>query len=143
MTANYDRTFLAIDYGSRRIGLAKSDPMGIIASALETLTVKSMTDTVAKVGRVIAEYQPNAIVVGYPLHESGEKSVKCTEIDLFITKLSVQYKGPIHRVDEFDSSNEAMRIVHAHGKKAGQDKARIDKLAAVIILQRFLEANPS
>ena len=143
MTTNYDRTFLAIDYGSRRIGLAKSDPMGIIASALVTLTVTSMPDAVAKVGRVITEFQPNAIVVGYPLHESGEKSVKCIEIDSFIAKLSNQYKGPIHRVDEFDSSNEAARIVHAHGKKTGSDKGRIDRLAAVIILQRFLEGNPS
>ena len=142
MTNDYVRTFLAIDYGSRRIGLAKSDPMGIIASALETLTVTSMADAVNKVSRVIAEYQPNAVIVGYPLHESGDKSDKCVEVDKFIQKLSHTYKGPIHRVDEFNSSTEAMQIIHAHGKKTGSDKGRIDRLAAVVILRRFLEEHP-
>jgi putative Holliday junction resolvase len=143
VTENFNRTFLAIDYGSRRIGIAKSDPMGIIASALDTITVSSLPDAVEKVLRIISEYQPNALVVGYPLHESSEKSEKCTEVDAFIGRLSAVFSGPIYKTDEFNSSQEAAKVIQAHGKKTGDHKARIDSLAAAIILQRFLEEHPS
>lgn len=134
-----DKTILAIDYGSRRVGLAKSDPMAVIASALETLTVKSDADTLTALARVIGEYNPVSIVIGYPLLASGDRSRKCEEIDRFIDKLSRIYSGPIHRVDEGYTSQEAAAIVHAHGKRVGKDKKRIDRLAAVLILQRYLD----
>lgn len=139
MNDNEDKTLLAIDYGTRRIGLAKSDSMGIIAYALMTLEIKSSSEGIKKLNAVIDEYQPQGIVVGYPLLASGDKSKKCKEIDNFIKKLQNIYKGPIHKVDEGYSSKEAENIIHAHGKKIRKDKKRIDRLAAVIILQRFLE----
>jgi len=139
MSASLDKTFIGIDYGSRRIGLAKSDPTGLIASPLTTLEVKSDREAVTGIRNVIDQYSPNGLVVGYPLHESGDKTEKCKEVDAFIEKLASVYKGPIHRVDEAYSSQEAAAIIHAHGKKVGQDKKRIDLLAAVVILQRFLD----
>jgi len=140
---SYHRTFIGIDYGTRRIGLARSDPTGLIASALETIEVRSITDAVQQVSEVIGRHQPDGLVIGYPLHMSGDKSAKCLEIDSFIRKLSAQYAGPIHREDERFSSSEAADIIHAHGKKVGQDKKRVDRLAAVIILQRFLDEHPN
>ena len=134
-----DRTFLAIDYGERRIGLAKSDPTGTIASSLDTLEVKSIKDALARLTVAIEQYEPNGLVIGYPLHSSGEKSKKCLQIDRFAEKLAAIYDGPIHKVDERYSTTEAVDIIHAHGKKVGQDKKRLDRLAAVIILQRFLD----
>ena len=134
-----DRRFLSIDYGERRIGLAKSDPSGTIASALITIEVSSMAEAVKKIAEKISEIGPDGIVIGYPLHISGEKSEKCLEVDKFVEKLEEIYKKPIHKVDERWSSAEAADIVHAHGKKIGQDKGRIDRLSAVIILQRFLD----
>ncbi|MEW6413316.1 MAG: Holliday junction resolvase RuvX [Candidatus Zixiibacteriota bacterium] len=142
MTSDYNRTFIAIDYGSRRIGLAKSDPTGTIASALTTLEVKSDKHALESLRTVIEEYGPNGIVIGYPLLKSGDKSEKCLEIDRFIEKLKAFYSGPIEKVDEQYSSQEAATIIHAHGKKTGQDKKRIDRLAAVIILQRYLDEHP-
>ena len=141
MTA-YDRTFLAIDYGRRRIGLAKSDPTGLIASALMTLVIKSRRDGLDQLQRVIDEIKPDGIVVGYPLMPSGDKSDKCREVDRFVEELQSLYEGPIHKVDERYSSVEAADVIHAHGKKVGQDKKRLDRLAAVIILQRFLDERP-
>ncbi len=138
MQESLDKTYLAIDYGSRRIGLAKSDPSGTIASALVTIEVKSMAEAVKKVVEVIEKYEPNAVVIGYPLLASGEKSRKCLEVDEFAAKIADLYKGEIHKVDESWSTAEAQDVIHAHGKKAGQDKKRLDRLAAVIILQRFL-----
>ncbi len=139
MSSKENRTYLAIDYGSRRIGLAKSDPMGIIASALMTLEVKSIADALSQLRQVIRQYTPDGLVIGYPLLASGDLSDKCLEIDRFIEKVRQFYEGPVHKVDERHSSIEAAGIIHAHGKRTGTDKKRIDRLAAVIILQRFLD----
>ncbi len=138
MTETSDKTILAIDYGSRRIGLAKSDAMAMIATALSTLEVTSVKDALDKLSTVIAETRPAEIVIGYPELESGERSLKCLEIDRFVEKLSRIYGGPIHKVDEAYSSVEAATVIHAHGKRVGKDKKRLDRLAAVIILQRYL-----
>lgn len=143
MAQSLKRTFIAIDYGERRIGLAKSDPMGIIASALITLEVKSSADALKQIAVVIEEYVPDGLVIGYPLLASGDKSDKCLEIDRFVEKLRTIFNGPIHKVDERHSSQDAVKIIQAHGKKSGQDKRRIDRLAAVIILQRFLDETPA
>ena len=139
MNSVQDKTMLGIDYGERRIGLAKSDPTGLIASALVTLEVRSRKDALEQIQRQIREHRPAALVVGYPLLASGDKSDKCLQIDRFVEELKGIYEGPIHLVDERHSSQEAAAIIHAHGKKTGSDKRRVDRLAAVIILQRFLD----
>jgi putative Holliday junction resolvase len=138
MTSSSDKTILAIDYGSKRIGVAKSDALAIIASPLMTLEVKSKREAWDKIVGVIAEIQPATIVIGYPVLASGDKSPKCLEIDKFIQQLSTVFMGPIHRVDEAYTSVEATSVIHAHGKRVGKDKKRVDRIAAVIILQRFL-----
>lgn len=139
MSEKYDKTFLGIDYGERRIGLAKSDPTGMIATALKTLEVISPRDAVRQVAQAIQEFEPNGLVVGYPLNIEGKKTQKCLEIDKFINKLQAVYSGPIHREDERHSSEDAADIIHKHGKRTGRDKGRIDRLAAVIFLQHFLD----
>lgn len=139
MNSSLDQTYLGIDYGERRIGIAKSDPTGLIASALTTLEVTSVKSAIVQILALIKEYDPAGLVIGYPLHESGDKTRKCDEIDQFIDKLGKQYFGPILRVDERYSSVEAAGIIQAHGKKTGKDKKRIDRIAATIILQRFLD----
>ncbi len=142
MTSQYQRTFLAIDYGKRRIGLAKSDPLGIIASALETIEVKSRKDAVAKIGKAIADYEPNAIVIGYPVLASGSRSQMCDEIDRFIEELKTVWSGTIHKVDEDYSSGEAVELIKSTGKRTGKDKGKIDKMAALVILRRYLDEHP-
>jgi len=134
-----DKTVIAIDYGSRRIGLAKSDPLGVIASALQTLEVRSDEKAVKAMEKIIHEYQPTALVIGYPLLASGDRSDKCDEVDHFVEKLKRVFSGPIFKVDEHASSVEASSVIHAHGKRIGKDKKRVDRLAAVIILQRYLD----
>ncbi|MBU8934128.1 MAG: Holliday junction resolvase RuvX [candidate division Zixibacteria bacterium] len=142
MTESYERTFIGIDYGERRIGLAKSDPTGLIASALKTLQVGSPKDALRQIAEVIREYEPNGLVVGYPVNIDGEKTRKCQEIDRFIKKLKTVYPGPIYREDERHSSEDAADIIHEHRKRAGSDKGRIDRLAATVFLQHFLDELP-
>ena len=139
MTSDTDKTYIAVDYGSRRIGIAKSDPTGLIASALMTIEVKSIKQAVAEIVSLLREYQPRALVTGYPLLKSGDKSKKCEEVDRFIQKVTAEYPIDVFRVDESYTSVEAADIIHAHGKRTGKDKKRIDRLAAVMILQRFLD----
>jgi putative Holliday junction resolvase len=139
MTPTNDKTYLGIDYGTRRIGIAKSDPTGLIASALTTIEVTDIRNAIEKISAIIKEHQPFGLVIGYPLSLSGKKSGKCRQLDLFVEQLRKIYNGPIQRVDERLSTAEAQRVIHAHGKKVGQDKKRLDRLAAVIILQRFLD----
>jgi putative Holliday junction resolvase len=134
-----DQTYLSIDYGRRRIGLAKSDPSGTIASALETIEVTSDQQAVEKLAQVITEHRPTALVIGYPLNEDGSVGEACTLVDAFIGRLKKLFDGPIHKVDEYGTSEEAAGIIHAHGKRVGKKKQRVDRLAAVIILQRFLD----
>jgi len=137
-----DKTFIGIDYGTRRIGLAKSDPTGLIASPLTTIEVISNREAMEKLTKIILQYQPAELVVGYPLSLSGDRGPKCREVDRFIEQLGKVYSGPIHKVDERLSSVEAARVIHAHGKKVGTEKRILDRVAAVIILQRFLDERP-
>lgn len=139
MTTGDNRTYLAIDYGSRRMGVAKSDPTGLIASALATVEIKSLKEGLERLRELIGEYQPAGIVIGYPLLPSGDRGEKCREVDRFVEKLKASFDGPVYRVDESYSSEEAAAVLHAHGKQVGRDKGRLDRLAAVIILQRFLD----
>lgn len=133
------QTYLAIDYGLRRIGLAKSDPTGLIASALDTLEVRSEKDALTQLSAAIETWKPDALVIGYPLNDDGSPNEACARIDCFVDKLKTVYAGPVYKVDEYGTSEEAAGIIHAHGKKAGKKKPRIDRLAAVLILQRWLD----
>ena len=139
MTAVEDKTYIALDYGKRRIGVAKSDPTGLIASPVTTLEVKSAKEAVVKVVDLLREHQPRGLVVGYPRHRSGDKSEVCERVDRFLERLLEVYDIEVFRQDETYSSQEAADIIHAHGKRVGKDKKRVDRLAAVIILERFLE----
>jgi putative Holliday junction resolvase len=138
MTLPENRSFIAVDYGSKRIGLARSDPTGTIASALLTIEVRSRAQALAKLKEVIDEHQPDGLVFGYPLLPSGDKSDKCKEIDAFIELIKESYDNPVYRQDESYTSEEAASVLRLHGKQTGRDKGRIDRLAATVILERFL-----
>ena len=135
-----DKTYIGIDFGERRIGLAKSDPTGLIASAYKTITYKSINKAIGEIIDDIAEHEAVGVIVGYPVDDSdGSKGERCRMVDEFIARLEKKYSGPIYRIDERFSSEDAEEIVHKHGKKIGRDKARIDRMAAALILQRFLD----
>jgi putative Holliday junction resolvase len=143
MTMQEDRTYIAVDYGRRRVGLAKSDPTGLIASALATFEVKSLRQAVDRVRAVIEEHKPAGLVIGWPLLASGDRGDMCDEIDIFVRELEPYYSGPVYRVDESGTSEEAADVIHAHGKRLGRKKKPVDRIAAVIILQRFLDETPA
>ncbi|MEP0829125.1 MAG: Holliday junction resolvase RuvX [bacterium] len=135
-----ERVYLGIDYGERRIGLAKSDPTGLIASAYKTIAVKSLNAALREIAEDIAKWQVAGVVVGYPVAEDGGNlGERCLMVDDFIQRLRKYYLGPIYKVDERFSSAEAEQTLHLFHKKIRHDKGRVDRIAAAIILQRFLD----
>lgn len=132
--------YIGIDYGERRIGLARSDPTGLIASAYKTIVFNSINKAIDEIIGDIKKSEAVGVVIGYPISlTGGSAGERCRMVDEFISRLEKKYNGPIYKVDERFSSTEAEEIIHLHSKKIGRDKGKVDRIAAAIILQRFLD----
>ena len=134
---------LGIDYGERRIGLALSDPLGMIAQPLPTITRRrGKRPPVAEIQRIAAEREVEAIVVGLPLDEHGDESEWTAEVRAFGEKLAERAALPLHFIDERMTSARAERAVRDSGlpRSKREEKGRIDAAAAVLILQQHLDA---
>ena len=131
---------LGIDYGERRIGLALSDPMGIIAKPLRIIDRKITTDYISEILNTSKENNANIIVVGLPLTLRGEESKQTQIVKKFIEELTQLGKIPVVPVDERYSSIAAKRSLQEQGVKTGHEKGRVDETAAAIILQEYLDS---
>lgn len=129
---------LAIDPGGRRVGLALTDPMRIIASPYETLLVRNNADAIEQIKGVIEKEQVTEVVVGLPLRPGAEKSEQAKRVETFIEELKAKISQPVFVTDESYSSVEAEESLHQMGKKVGQDKGAVDRIAAAIILKQYL-----
>ena len=126
---------LALDPGERRIGIAVSDEMGIAARGLDTFDRKKGTSFFAHLAALIEEYGICEIVVGFPLSLSGEKGVSARRAEDFASKIRASFPVTVTLWDERLSSKEAERVLR--GSKSG--KGTVDKVAATIILQTYLD----
>ena len=131
---------LGIDYGERRIGLALSDPMGIIAKPLRIIDRKRTTDYISEILNTSKEKNANIIVVGLPLTLRGKQSKQTEIVQKFIEKLTQLGKIPVVPVDERLSSISAKKSLQLQGVKTGHEKGRVDETAAAIILQEYLDS---
>lgn len=132
---------MAIDYGTKRTGLAVTDPLGIIASPLTTVLTK---DLITFLKDYIAKSEVVAIVIGMPKTLSNEDSENAKYVKQFIKVLVQQFAGmPVHTIDERFTSSMAMDAMLRGGmkKKDRKVKGNVDKISAAIILQSFLEKN--
>lgn len=130
---------LSIDYGRKRVGIAITDPLKIIASGLETVHSK---DIFTFLTTYLNNEDVECIVVGYPLQMNGKPSESIEFIAPFIKKLKKTFPDiPVELVDERFTSKIAFQTMIDGGlkKKKRQDKALIDKISATIILQSYLE----
>ena len=131
---------LGLDYGERRIGLALSDPMGIIARPMTIIDRKKTADYISQIEKIVAEKKITTIVVGLPLTLKGHYS-KQTEIVLaFIDQLKSDLQIPVVAVDERLSSVAAEKALQAQDVKTGHNKGRVDETAAAIFLQEYLDS---
>lgn len=130
---------LAFDYGKKRVGLAVSDPLKLIANTLETIPTKTVFDFVKSYCN--AE-EVEAFAVGYPYAHGHSENPVTKEIDKFILKLQELFPDkPVHKIDESFTSKIASQTLLMSGvnKKERQNKANIDAISANLILQTYLE----
>ncbi len=131
---------LGLDVGSRRIGLAVSDPLGITAQGLETIQRQNKRLDFGQLEKVIREYQVSEIVVGYPLRMSGAEGTQAEKMQLFAEELRRRFQLPVHLWDERLSSAQANRLLRETEMSIKRRGQVVDQMAAVLILQSWMEA---
>ncbi len=131
---------LAIDYGSRRMGLAISDPLGITAQGLETLERKNKHSDFGRLERLLREYQVREIVLGYPLRMSGQEGTQSQKVAEFAEELRRRFALPVHLWDERLTSAEANRLLREAELSIQKRAQAVDRMAATLILQSWLQA---
>ncbi len=130
---------IGIDYGTKRIGIAVTDPLQIIASPLTTVNTHEFENYLA--GYIKTE-QIDAFVIGYPVQMNNRPSKSVKYIDPFIRNLEKSFPGiPVHLADERFTSQMAFKAMIDGGirKKGRQDKSMVDRISASIILQSWLD----
>ena len=134
---------LAMDYGSRRIGLAVTDELGVTAQGLPTLHRTTKRNDFDHLRRTIKQYAVGEIVVGLPLRMSGDFGTQSEKVEAFAEELRARFKRPVHLFDERLTSVEANRVLDEAEISGRRRKGVVDQLAAVLILQAFLESRAS
>jgi putative Holliday junction resolvase len=129
---------LAVDWGERRVGLAVSDPGGVIASALPTLQVKGRQHAVDGVAKVAAEQEVELIVVGLPLLMSGARGRAAEAAETFAALLAEKSGIEVDTYDERLTSALSQRRMHETGMKPSRAKERVDQGAAIALLESYL-----
>lgn len=131
---------LAFDVGDRRIGLAISDPLGYTAQPLFTLHRTNRRTDLKSVARVLRKHAIAEAVVGNPLYMSGDQSPQAAKAQAFAEDLRSEFGLTVHLWDERLTTTEAHRHLDEAGHAAMGRKGIIDQVAAVLILQAFLQA---
>ena len=133
---------MGLDYGSKTVGVAVSDPLGLTAQGVETVWRKQenkLRQTMARIEELISEYQVERIVLGYPKNMNntvGERAVKSLE---FKEKLEKSTGLPVVMWDERLTTAEAERTLMETGVRRENRKQFLDQMAAVLILQGYLD----
>ncbi len=134
---------MALDLGTRRIGIALSDPTRILSSPLTTIHATPRPRAVAQIVSLLAEHAVAELVVGLPLTMSGEHGMQAQLVQGFVDELRELVQIPLHLFDERLTSVAAERMMLELGMRPEQRKAKIDEVAASIILQDFLDSQRS
>ena len=138
---------MALDVGSKRIGVAVSDPMRIIVQPLEVIQRKSINDDLKKILELISVNEVSTLVVGVPYADNGGLSVQAKKIISFKDKLAAFIRKNninsvvIELIDETMTNHDAHESMKNAGIKHSKRRSVIDKMAAVMILEDYLRAN--
>jgi len=131
---------LGLDVGSKTIGVAISDPLGITAQGLETIRRKNKRLDFEQLGRLVEDYEVSEIVVGYPLRLSGAEGTQSQKMQGFAEELRKKFGLPVHLWDERLTSSQANRVLREAELSIQKRGAAVDRMAAVLILQNWMEA---
>jgi putative Holliday junction resolvase len=131
---------LGLDIGSVRIGVAVSDPAGSVASPLTVLDARSLASDIGPLARLVEDYEPECLVVGLPLSLSGEAGPQAEAVRTVAERLAEAVALPLAYADERLSSSEARRMMSASGLSEKEQRGSVDKVAAALVLQGWLDA---
>jgi len=131
---------LALDFGKQRIGLALSDERQIIAQGLETLERTNIREDLARLFRLASEHSVSLIVIGNPLHMSGKEGFQTEKAREFGARLQAASGIPVEFWDERLTTVEAERVLRQSGISIQKRAKAVDRLAAVILLESYLDS---
>ena len=131
---------LALDFGKRRIGLALSDELGITAQGLETLQRTNNREDLHRLVQLITERNVSLILMGNPLHMSGAESRQAEYVRDFAERLKAASGVPVEFWDERLTTVAAQRVLKESGISIQKRALAVDRLAAVILLESYLDS---
>jgi putative holliday junction resolvase len=132
--------YLALDVGSKRIGVAVSDELGITAQPVLTLERRrNQREDLRSIARLCRRYGVSGIVVGNPLKLMGELSAQAAKVQTFAAELGELAGLPIHLWDERLTTHEAHQLLYESGRARQDHRSVVDQVAATLILQSFLD----
>ena len=134
---------MGLDFGSRTTGVAVSDPLGITAQTVETITRKDenkLRQTCARIEELIKEYEIEEIVLGYPKNMNNTAGERAEKTEAFKAMLERRTGKPVILWDERLTTIAAERVLMESGVRRENRKAVVDKIAAVLILQGYLDS---
>jgi len=131
--------YIGLDIGDKRIGVAISDPLGYTAAGLETITRINIDKDVRLVQEIAARHGAVLLVLGLPLNMDGTSGPQAEKVKSFGRKLARATELPVVYEDERLSTISAIRTLTLQGVKTGKNRELVDRQAAAIILQRFLD----
>jgi putative Holliday junction resolvase len=131
---------MGLDVGSRRIGIAVSDLLGITAQGIETLQRRNKRTDFEALRLLIKEYKVREIVVGLPLRMSGAEGIQSDKMRVFAEELRKKFKLPVHLWDERLTSAEANRLLRETELSIEKRGKAVDRMAAILILQGWMQA---
>ena len=131
---------MALDVGDKRIGIAISDALLLTAQARPTLLRKDLKTDIGNLSRIAAENEVHEILVGLPLHMNGQESPQSQKVAQFADELSRSLDLPVVFWDERLTSFAAEQHLEEMGLNWRQRREQVDKVAAMIILQNYLDS---
>ena len=131
---------LALDHGTRRIGVAVSDELQIIAQPLEYIPAEPYADFLTRLQELLEQQQPELIVIGLPRNMNGTYGPAALKVQEFIARLQTAISVPIKTWDERLTSAQANRYLIQGNVRRQQRKEKVDKMAAAILLQSYLDS---
>jgi putative Holliday junction resolvase len=132
---------MALDVGSRRIGVAVSDPLGITAQGLDTIQRQNKRRDLEALRELLAKYDVREIVVGLPLRLSGLEGTQSEKMRQFADELHAKFGLTVHLWDERWTSTEANRLLRETDLSIRKRGQAVDRMAAILILQSWMQAH--
>ena len=133
------KRILALDLGSRRIGVAVSDPLGITAQGLATIQRLNSRSDMAGLLELVRQYDVETILLGQPLNMSGNAGRQAQKAEAFAEQLRRRFHIEVILWDERLTSAEAQRVLKASGVSIEKRQQAVDRMAAVLLLQSYLD----